>query len=110
MSCRCPVGHQQHTFRDARAETTVVLRVLEEIDNLNQLRLGFVDASDIGEGDAGVLLHEHLGAALADAQKAAHALLLGEAAEQEEPDAEEGHRGRIQESTSRSQVFSTTRA
>src|SRR5690606_26720950 len=85
-------ANQQHTFRDARPEPSILLRSLEEIDDLNQLRLGFIDASDIGKGHASVLLHEYLGTALADAQEATHALLLGEAAEQEEPDAEEGHR------------------
>ena len=85
-------ANQQHTFRDARAEAAVILRVLQEVDDFDQLGLGLIDTRDIGKGDAGVLLHEHLGAALADAQEAAHALLLGEAAEQEEPDAEEGHR------------------
>ena len=92
MSCRCPVGRPATRPWECAPEPSILLRILEEIDDLNQLRLGFIDASDIGKGHASVLLHEYLGTALADAQEATHALLLGEAAEQEEPDAEEGHR------------------
>jgi hypothetical protein len=72
-------------------ETAIVLRILQEIDDRDQLRLGLIPRH-IGERHTGVLFHEHLGAALTDVEKPAHALLLGEAAEQEEPDAKEGYR------------------
>jgi hypothetical protein len=83
---------QQHALGNARPETAIVLRILQEIDDLDQLRLGLIPPRHIGERHTGVLFHEHLDAALTDVEKPAHALLLGEAAEQEEPDAKEGYR------------------
>jgi hypothetical protein len=62
---------QQHALGNARAEPPVALRVLEELDHLLQLGLGFVHAGHVAERDAGLLLDVHLGAALADAHEAA---------------------------------------
>ena len=41
---------QQHAARDARAERGELLRILEELDDLDQLFLGLFDAGDVGEG------------------------------------------------------------
>ena len=41
----------EHALRDAAAELLELLRILEEGDDLFDLVLGLVDASDIGEGD-----------------------------------------------------------
>ena len=42
---------EQDAVRDARAELRVALRVLQEIDDLDQLVLGLVDPGDVVEGD-----------------------------------------------------------
>ena len=45
-----PGGPTSRTpLRQARAEPAVALRVLQEVDDLLQLRLGLVDAGDVGE-------------------------------------------------------------
>jgi hypothetical protein len=38
--------------RDASAELPVLLRLLQEVDDLRELRLRLVDAGDVLEGDA----------------------------------------------------------
>src|SRR3954447_3243775 len=43
---------EQHAARDARTEAHVLLRVLQEVDDLDQLALGLVDAGDVVERDA----------------------------------------------------------
>ena len=51
-SCRCPGGpDEQHAARDPAAEPAVAVRVLEEVDDLGELRLGLVDAGHVVEGD-----------------------------------------------------------
>ena len=57
---------QQHALGRTAAEAAVALRVLQKIDDLDQLLLRLVDAGDIGEGDLGLLLDVDLGPALAD--------------------------------------------
>ena len=42
---------QQHAARDPAAELQVLVRVLEEVDDLGQLLLGLVDPGDVVEGD-----------------------------------------------------------
>src|SRR5690606_1931166 len=80
---------QQDAFRDTCAEASIVLGLLEEVDNLLELCLGLVDAGDVGESDAGVLLDNYLGAALAHVHQAAEPLLLGIGTEEPLPDGEE---------------------
>ena len=46
---------QQHAARDARAERVELLRVLEELDDFLELRLGLVDAGHVVERDVGLL-------------------------------------------------------
>jgi len=82
---------KKHALRYAGAEAAVLLRILEELDHFLQLRLGLVDAGDIGERDAGLRLDVDLGAALADAHEAA-AETRAHAFGEEEPDAEEDER------------------
>ena len=41
---------EQHATRDARAQALVALGVLEEVDDLDELVLGLVDAGDVVEG------------------------------------------------------------
>ena len=43
---------EQHAARDPRAEALVALGVLEEVDDLDELVLGLVDAGDVVEGHA----------------------------------------------------------
>ena len=44
-------AHEQHAARDARAERVELLGVLQELDDLLELRLGLVDARDVRERD-----------------------------------------------------------
>ena len=69
---------QQHAFRSGPAQARVLRRVLEEIHDLDQLVLGFVDAGDVVERDLRILLLVVAARlALADAhQPAAHAAAL----------------------------------
>jgi len=56
---------QQHALRDSCAQPTVCLRILQEPHDLLEFFLRLVDARDIVEGDAGVLLDVNLGVTLA---------------------------------------------
>ena len=67
------------------------MRVLQEIDDLDQLVLGLVDAGDIGEGDLGLLLDIDLGAALADRHQPAEPA-LPHPPDREHPDADKEDR------------------
>ena len=62
---------QQHALRHRAAEPLVLLGVLQEVDDLDQLVLGLVDAGDVGEGDLLLGLAVALGAALPEAEDAA---------------------------------------
>ena len=59
---------QQDAARDARAERVELLRVLEELDDFLELRLGLVDAGHVVERDDRLVAEEHPGAALAERQ------------------------------------------
>ena len=54
---------QQHALGDLAAEALELLRVLQELDDFLQLALGLVDAGDVVEGDAALLLGQQPGAA-----------------------------------------------
>ncbi len=58
---------QQQALGDLAAEALEFLRILEEFDDFLEFLLGFVDAGDVLEGDATVLLVQQLGARLAEA-------------------------------------------
>ena len=64
---------QQHALRHGAAEPLVLRRVLQEVDDLDQLVLGLVDAGDVVEGDLRLLLAVALGAAAAEAEEPATA-------------------------------------
>lgn len=64
-------AYQQDTFRHPPAEPAIVAGSLEKIDHFAKLILGFVDAGDIGKGDAGIGFDIDFGLALADLHQAA---------------------------------------
>jgi hypothetical protein len=82
---------QQHALGRAAAETSVCHGILQKVDDLDQLVLGFVDTGDIGEGDLGLLLDIDLGAALADRHQPAEPA-LPHAPDREHPDADKEDR------------------
>ena len=83
---------QQRALRDLAAEAGELGRVLEELDDLLQLLARLVDAGDVVEGDAAVLLGQHLGLGLAEAHRARAGILL-HLAHHEEGDAEDQQEG-----------------
>ena len=78
---------QQHALGNPAAEVRVLLRVLQELDDLLQLLFGLVDAGDVGEPH----LHFVVGVDLRAAARERHDAAFGAAhpAEEEAPDADE---------------------
>ena len=68
---------QQDALRNARAKAAEALALGQEGDDLAQLDLGFVDAGDVVEGHAGLLLDVDLGLRFADVHHSAESLLVG---------------------------------
>ena len=64
-------AYQQCALRQLRADRGVSARIMQEINDLHQRLLGLVLTGHIREGHAGLLLHIHLGSALADAHDTA---------------------------------------
>ena len=64
---------QQHAARDLAAEALEFLRVAQELDDLFEIFLGFIDAGDILEGDAPMRFGQKLGLRLAEPHGAARA-------------------------------------
>ena len=100
-------AREQHAVGHPAAETAVALGVLEEVDDLGQLRLGLVDPGDVGERHADRLRVDAPRARAAELAERAHAAAArgGAAHEQHEqadeqqrrPEAEQDlrqHRGR----------------
>src|SRR6202041_2464351 len=83
---------EENPLGDAAAEALELLRFAEELDDLLELFLGFVDAGDVLEGDLLLLHGEQAGARFAEA----HGLIAAglHLAEEEEPEAEEQGEGR----------------
>ena len=79
---------QQHAARDPAAELLELLRVLQEVDQLLDLFLGFVATRDVGEGGGVVGLVEHACLRLAEAEGAALAAAL-HLAHEVDPDADQ---------------------
>ena len=73
---------EQRALGQLCADGGIFLRVMQEVDDLDERFLGLVLSGDVGKRDAGGLFHIDLGLALADAaDAAAHA--LGHAAHQQ---------------------------
>ena len=51
-------AHHQHALRNLAAEALELARVLEEVDDLGDFGLGFVDAGDVGKGNADLVFAE----------------------------------------------------
>ena len=83
---------EQRALRNLAAELGKFARIFEEFDDFLKLFARLVDAGNIVEGHAALLLGEHLGAALAEAHRARSIILL-DLAEDEEGDAEDQHEG-----------------
>ena len=66
----------QHAARDLAAQLLELGRITQELDQLGDFLLGLVAAGDVGEGDLGLLLVEHLGPRLAERHRALAAALL----------------------------------
>ncbi len=82
---------EEHATRDARAQRVELLGVLEELDDLLQLRLGLVHAGHVGEGDDRLVAQEHARPALAEAHGlVVAALRLAEHEPQEDADEQDG--------------------
>ena len=86
---------EEHSFGSSAAEAGVLRRVTEEVDDLDQLVLGLVDAGDVVESDllvGGLIVAARF--ALADAHQAGHAAaLLRRPAEHPHVEADEEQRG-----------------
>ncbi len=78
---------QQDALGNPRAKPAISAGVLEEGDDFPEFLLRLVDAGDISESDLGVLLHEHLGLALADGHGGTET--LAEPAAEKAPEDEE---------------------
>ncbi len=83
---------EEDALGDAAAEALELLSFAEELDDLLELFLGFVNAGDVLEGDLLLLHGEQTGTRLAEA----HGLVAAglHLAEEEEPEAEEEGEGR----------------
>ena len=68
-------ANQQSTTWNFSAEPLELVRIFQEVDNLNDVVLGFINASNIIEGYAALLLREKLGSTLAKAHGLARARL-----------------------------------
>ena len=76
---------EQDALGHAGAQPAVRGGVLEEIDDLPQFVLGFIDTGDVGESDLGIGFQIDLRLALADRHQAADAALAGHRADHEHP-------------------------
>ena len=88
----------EHAFRNAAAEFLEFLRVAQELDQLLDFVLRFLDAGDVLEGDLVFIPRKHAGLRLAEIQRAfaGHADLLAEEEienQQEERDRHESDHG-----------------
>ena len=81
-------AHKQCAFGDFAAQTGEFLRIAQELYDLFELFLGFINASDIIKGHAALLFGEHLGFGFAKAHCAAFATAL-HAVHEIDPDADQ---------------------
>ena len=80
-------AHEQTALGNLAAQALELLRILQEVDDLLEFGLGLVDAGDVLEGDAAVLLRQQPGLRLAEAHGAAGAAL--HLAQEEDVDADQ---------------------
>ncbi len=85
-------AHQQHALRDAAAELLELLRFLEELDDLLELFLRFVDAGDVLERHLLLRAGRQLRLALAEREGLVAAAL--HLAHEEDPEADQEQNGR----------------
>src|SRR5581483_3297095 len=85
-------AHQQDALRDASAELLELLRLLQELDDLLEFFLRFVDAGDVLEGDLLLRARRQLRFALAERQRLVAAAL--HLAHEEDPEADHQQHGR----------------
>ena len=78
---------QQHAARNPSAQPLILAGIAQELDDLLQVLLGFVDAGDVLERHPAMRLGQHLGARLAKAHRLAGAAL--HLPRQEDPDADQ---------------------
>ena len=88
--------NQQSALGDLCADGGILLRIVEEIDDLLQRFLGFILSGHISEGDTGFLFHVYLCLALADGHTAAHlaAHIAHQEAEEQEDQGKGNHIGK----------------
>ena len=82
---------EQTALGNLAAQPLELLRILQEVDDLLELGLGLVDAGDVVEGDAAVLLGQQARLRLAEAHGAAGAAL--HLAQEEDVDADQHQHG-----------------
>ena len=82
-------AHEQHAARDAAAQTLVLRRIAQEVDDFLHVFLGFVAACNVLEANLVVLLGEHAGLGLPKREGAAAARTALHAAHEEDPHADE---------------------
>ncbi len=85
------MADQQRALRDLAAEALELVRVLQEVDDLDEIVLGFLDAGDVLEGDAAMAFGQKLRLGLAEAHGLARAGL--HLADEEDPHADQQHHG-----------------
>src|SRR4029079_5709432 len=90
-------AHQQDALRDAASELLELLRFAEELDNLLQLVLCFVDAGDVLERHLLLRARRQLRLALAERQRLVAAALHRAQEEDQEADQEQDRRPRVEQ-------------
>ena len=89
---RAGCAHQEHALRDAAAELLELLRFLEELDDLLELFLRFVNAGDVLERHFLLRARRQFRFALAERQRLVAAAL--HLAHEEHPEADHDEEGR----------------
>ena len=90
-------AHQQHALRNAAAELLELLRLAQEVDDLLQFVLGFVDAGDVLERDLLLRAGRKLRLALAERERLVAAALHLAHEEHPEPDHQQDRRPGIEQ-------------
>ncbi|STE47127.1 Uncharacterised protein [Escherichia coli] len=110
MSCRCPVGRPATPPWNARPETAIVLRILQEIDDLDQLRLGLIPPATSANVTPVFFSTNTLARLLPMLRNPPMPCFSAKRRNRKNQTPKKATAGRIHDSTSRSQVLSNTRA